>query len=99
MGYSDVLRRGVKGGIVPRRYLATLAVLVLSGCAAISPALDRGRVVTDQALQGAERFMCRIAPVGPVMDRYFTDQKKYEAWRTLCARDPVTEIAPIAPAE
>ena len=75
------------------RYIPIISVmLMLSGCAA---QLERGRVVTDQALQGAERFICRIAPVGPVMDRYFQTQEKYEAWRTLCARDPVAETVPL----
>ena len=74
--------------------VALAAAVLLSGCALTEPYLQTGREVTDQALQGAERFMCRIAPVGPVMDRYFTTQEKYEAWRTLCARDPVVETVP-----
>ena len=83
------------------RKLKPLAVLlgcllVLSSCAALDPraaairaaVLDRGAAFYDQTLVDAEETICRIASGGSIARRYWTNQKLFDAWMTICYPTP-----------
>ena len=65
----------------------TLALL-MTGCSAASlyrgAVAQQGAEASDQALESAEWAICSGIPVGAIMRRYNTDEKR-AAYNTLCS--------------
>lgn len=63
-----------------------IVVIVLSGCASLSNALNFAGDVNDKALMSAEATICRAASIGSISRRYNTEAKA-KAWKELCTDD------------
>jgi hypothetical protein len=61
-----------------------LSALLLTGCASLDYAADRGADVSDGALEAGEWTICRAASVGAVLRRYGTDPARMAAWQAMC---------------
>ena len=75
-----------------RLILAAAAVLVLGGCGFTpqgdflrSAVADRGRGAAAAGLENAEWFLCRVALIGAVRDRYGSPPERMAAYNTLCS--------------
>lgn len=74
-----------------------ILALLLSGCGltpqgqAVRTAIDEyGQKIADAELENAEFLLCRAISVGAFARRYGKDQKKVEAWKTLCTTEAVS---------
>ncbi len=68
-----------------------LLSFLLTGCAALSPTVDKAADAYDQARLGAEFTMCRAISIGAWVRAYGNDAEKAQAWRTICHQQ-VTEL-------
>ena len=64
--------------------LIPLAALLLTGCASLDYAADRGADVSDGALEASEWGLCRAPTMGAWLRRYGADPDRAAAWAALC---------------
>lgn len=82
-----------------------LLALLLAGCttstgqALRQGVADKGRAEAAAALNDAEWFMCRAAPVGAVFDRYGQSDERWTSYRGICVQRWAgsTETTPASP--
>ncbi len=68
------------------------ALLILTGCSALSQIFEAGAEASDKALIASEAVICRGASIGSVIRRYDTEEKA-KAWKELCTNN--SEAVPI----
>lgn len=61
-----------------------VVAMALSGCAALSPTVDKAADAYDQARLGAEFTMCRAISIGAWVRAYGNDPERAKAWKTIC---------------
>ena len=64
-------------------YLPVVAALLLSGCASIDAAFDKGADIQDELVNGSVEGLCNRYSVGAIKRRFNT-QEKAEVWKKLC---------------
>ena len=74
-----------------RTILMLMASFWVAGCAALSPALQKGADAYDEVRQGAEYTLCRVISVGAWVRAYGGNKEKADAWRAIC-HEPITEL-------
>ena len=73
------------------KVIVIAAALLLSGCAAVQEAYERGARANDATLEGAERTLCYVVSYGAVVRRYGLNTQKAKARRILCGYDAAIE--------
>lgn len=64
--------------------IGAATIVLLSGCSALPPAVQRASDAYDESLIAAEVWICRGASGGAIMRHYGRDEKTWAAWRHLC---------------
>lgn len=76
---------------------AIAAVALLSGCSALSPAVDKAADAYDQIRLGNEVTLCRGLSVGAVLRAYPAGTPEGEGWWAMCKRHYAGSAPPWRP--
>ena len=68
-----------------KTWMLALALLLLSGCSALSGLVSKGAEGNDAAAQAAEVTICRGISIGAWVRNYGSDPAKAAAWKSLCS--------------
>lgn len=75
-----------------RKLLIVGLFIVLTGCAEIKFATDKGAAAEDEALASATYVLCRVVSIGAWIRAYGNNAEKAAAWRTLCTANPQVPV-------
>ena len=77
-----------------------LVVLLLSSCAVIDAGknalVNKGAELSQKALDDSEFFVCRLAPIGSIIDRYGQTDERAGEYKDFCntGSNDVNIVAP-----
>ena len=82
------------------KVLFILVALILSSCTVIDAGKDvfknKGAEISQKALTDAEYVLCKLAPVGSVINRYGQTSERAQEYKTFCntGSNDVNIVAP-----
>ena len=69
------------------RYILLIALIMLSGCAEMQIARQKGAEFYDEGLNAAHRFECNDTSVGSIVRRYGSSVESMQRWVDFCFGD------------